>query len=314
MPTAIWLNGEFTERDSAMVSALDAGVQHGVGLFETMHASGGRVFRLHDHLARLQRSARTLGLTESLRINPLAEAVRRTVERAGEDRARVRLTLTGGAGHGAPGRPGVEGADPTILIVAQRATEYPEAMFERGVAVALAETRISHADPCAGHKTLNYWWRLRELRIAGARGGAEALLFDTTNHLACGMVSNVFLVRDGLLRTPPAWGEYEAGAPADAPDPRAASGGAAPARPTLPGITRMAVLDGAGELGLECAALPLTIEDVLGADEVFLTNSGWGVLPVTRIEGHVVGAGAPGPVARELRAKWLGAVHEQLPG
>lgn len=330
MPVAVWLNGEFVEGNRALISAMDAGLQHGVGLFETMVASEGRVFQLMEHLARLQRSARDLRLSGALRINPLAEAVRRTAERAEEPRCRVRLTITGGASflrRGVPGATGASaaaasaGADPTILIVAQPAAAYPEALYERGATVTLAHTRISHADPWAGHKTLNYWWRLRELQEAGERGGAEALLFDTTNRLASGMVSNVFLVRDGVLRTPPARGDeamsLSPGARADAASeapshssPETAPD-ASPPRPVLPGVTRRAALDWAGEIALHASIEPLTIEDVLGADEIVLTNSGWGALPVVRVEGHVVGDGAPGPAARALRAKWESAVVEQ---
>lgn len=331
MPVAVWLNGEFVEGDRAIVSAMDSGLQHGVGLFETMVASQGRVFQLMDHLARLQRSARDLRLSVALRINPLAEAVRRTAERAEEPRCRVRLTITGGSSFLRPGVPGATGAtgawgahagaDPTILIVAQPAAAYPDALYERGATVTLAHAKVSHADPWAGHKTLNYWWRLRELQEAGERGGAEALLFDTTNRLASGMVSNVFLIRDGVLRTPPARGDeamsVSPGAHADAaseahshPPPEVAPD-ASPPRPVLPGCTRRAALDWAGEIGLGVSIEPLTIEDVLGADEIALTNSGWGALPVVRVESHVVGGGAPGPVTRALRAKWESAVVEQ---
>ena len=100
MAEAVWINGEFVEREAARVSAFDAGLLHGVGLFETMLASRGRVFALERHLARLEGSARDLGLSERLRVAALTEAVRRVVAESGlaadGGRARVRLTLTGG--------------------------------------------------------------------------------------------------------------------------------------------------------------------------------------------------------------------------
>jgi len=146
----VFLNGSFVSVDEARVSAFDAGLTHGVGLFETM-AGGVRdagdgvevsVTRLNDHLDRLAGSAKQLRLTDELRKPALAEAVRRTVEKCGLPRQRVRLTITGGdlnllaasANGGSDG-----GHDPTVLITAQQATEYPEAMFERGVTVALAD-------------------------------------------------------------------------------------------------------------------------------------------------------------------------------
>lgn len=326
MPTVVWLNGEFVERDAARVSAFDAGFQHAIGLFETMLAADGRVFRLFEHLERLQRSARELGLSDSLHLNPLAEAVRRVAERSAEPRARVRLTVSGGSlgAMAAPSARGANGAsptDPTILILAQRAVEHPEALFEQGALAVIGESRLSNLDPLAGHKTLAYWARLRELQRAARFGAAECLLFDTSNRLLSGAVSNVFLVREGRLLTPPARGESDAG-PTDAGDApvsmgeeaaRAWHAQAPPPRAVLPGVTRAFLLAEAERMGLETVRGALTVDDMLGADEVLLTNSSWGVLPVCRIEGHVVGAGSPGPVARGARAKWLGALHEQEP-
>jgi branched-subunit amino acid aminotransferase/4-amino-4-deoxychorismate lyase len=285
----IFLNGRFVEPGEALVSALDAGLTHGVGLFETMSGGAGvdgpAVVRLHGHMARLAESARVLRLTDELRRAALAEAVLRTVERCGLARQRVRLTITGGdlnllsgAGRGRQ--------DPTVLIVAQEATAYPEAMFERGVAAGVADARANPLDPMAAHKTLNYWWRLSALRDAGAKGGAEALVFQVTNHLCGGCVSSAFVVKDGVLSTPIARGEETGGGLSS---------------PVLPGVTRAAVIDAAVELGIEVSARMLTIDDVLGADELFLTNSSWGVLPVVAVESRAIGGGAVGEMTRRLR-------------
>ena len=291
MEGAVWLNGEFVERDDARVSAFDAGFQHAVGLFETMIAHGQRVHRAHDHVDRLISSARRLGLSESLRAGPLAEAVRRVAERAGLDRARIRLTITGGdlnmlasTGQGP--------TDPTALIVAQRATRYPDEMFERGVMAVVAETRVNPLDPFAGHKTLSYWWRLRELQRAAGAGAGEALFLQISNHLAGGAVSNVFLVREGRLYTPIAMGE-EPGEPGSLRSP------------VLPGITRADALGYARDMGVEVESRMLSINDLLGAEEAFLTNSSWGVLPLVALERSQIGDGRPGAMTLDLRARWL---------
>jgi len=288
MPTAVWLNGEFVERDAARVSAFDAGFQHAVGLFETMLAVGARVHRLDEHLTRLTASARTLALAKSLRHDPLAEAVRRTVQRAGLDRARVRLTITGGDLNLLESER-AQPPHPTILIIAQPATVYPDAMFEKGVLITVADDRVNPLDSSAGHKTLNYWPRLRALQTAARQGAGETLMLQVTNHIAGGAVSNLFTVRDGVLHTAPARGEEERGAIAS---------------PVLPGITRGLLIDLAHQAGVGCNRGLLAIDDALDADEVFLTNSSWGVLPVTRIEGKAIGAGAPGPITRDLLERW----------
>lgn len=301
MATAVWLNGDFVDPDKAKVSAFDAGIQHAVGLFETMHAKDGRVLHLWRHLARMQQSARELGLSSDLRINPLAEVVRRTVERADLPEARVRVTITGGDLNllAAGGPPNAE-PQATILVVAQQATKYPDAMFERGVIGAVAEPRLNPLDPTLGHKTVNYWMRLRELQLAAQRGAGEAIFLTLSNHLAGGAVSNLFVVRNGALLTPIARGEE----PAERGAIRS---------PVLPGVTRSAIFDFARAVGVETRVQMLSIDDLLDADEAFLTNSSWGVLPLTQVEAKPLGAanpGSPGELTARLRAMWLDALAQ----
>ncbi len=292
MPPTTWINGQFCEPHEARVSAFDAGLQHAVGLFETMLAVRGRVRFVNDHLARLDASARELGLTESLKRNALAEAVALVVERSGlaegDARARVRLTLTGGdlnmlasSGQGP--------SDPTVMIAATPATRYPQEMFDRGVAVVIADAKANPLNPSEGHKTNSYWWRLRELQRASTARAGEALVLQVTNHVAGGAVSNLFALKDGTLHTPIAHTEEEKGGIHS---------------PVLPGITRAAIIELAEGMGIGTSKRMLSIDDVLDADEVLLTNSSWGVLPVVRVEAHEVGGGRPGEVSRGLLERW----------
>lgn len=289
----IFLNGEFIEDGSpAMVSAFDAGFTHGVGLFETMSARKNdagefEVVRLLDHIDRLGESAKQLRLTTDLRRPALAEAVKRTAAKCGLDRQRIRLTITGGDLNPLAAAKNGEAPrhDPTILIVAQPATEYPDQMYEQGVAVALADLKVNPLDPMTAHKTLNYWGRLGELQNASAKGAAEALVFQVTNHLAGGCVSNAILVKDGRIVTPVVRGEET---PGGLPSP------------VLPGITRAEVLDIARRQDIETTSRMLTIDDVLGADELMLTNSSWGILPVVRVESQNIASGEVGAVTKKL--------------
>lgn len=293
----VWLNGTFVEREHAMVSAFDAGIQHGIGLFETMSAHNGRVFRAGAHTSRLVESARVLLLSDSLRAEALAKAVNHAVEHNGVDRARVRLTVTGGnlnvLADPAPRRR----LDPTVLIDVQPPTVYPDAFFEQGVMVTIAAGRLNPMSPTAGHKTLDYWPRIHALQHAAAGKAGEALWFSVTNHLASGSVSNVFVARDGVLSTPPARGEHE--------------DEDGEAKAVLPGTTRAAVLDVAGEAGVEARIEPLDIHRLLDADEVFLTNSSWGVLPVTAVERKSIGGGEVGGLTTRLREAWLALVEHE---
>lgn len=339
MPTpTIFLNGSFVPTDHARISAFDAGFQHGVGLFETLLAvreedGAGRVLFLEEHLGRMARSARSLGLTEHLRTDPLAEAVRRATRQGFMDDAeaghlRVRVTLTGGdlnmleaAREGGASRE----QTPTLLIVAQRATQYPDEMFARGVRVSIADMKANPLDPFAGHKTLNYWARLRELQGAVAKRAAEALVFQVTNHLAGGCVSNALLVKDDEVYTPIAQGEEaevaEGGdgadafggggsgsgsAEDDAMEGMAGRGkGAIMPSPVLPGVTRRWALDVALADAMRIHRRMLTIDDVLDADEIVLTNSSWGALPVVAVESSQIGDGKVGAFAKRLREAWV---------
>jgi branched-subunit amino acid aminotransferase/4-amino-4-deoxychorismate lyase len=348
VPT-IFLNGSFVPTDHARISAFDAGFQHGVGLFETLLASrgagapeegedGARTLFLDEHLGRMARSARGLGLTEHLRVDPLAEAVRRVVRQGFIDDAdakhlRVRLTLTGGdlnmleTARGGAAGPARE-QTPTLLIVAQRATQYPDEMFARGVRVSIADMKANPLDPFAGHKVLNYWGRLRELQVAVAKRAAEALVFQVTNHLAGGCVSNALIVKDGEVYTPIAQGEeaevVEGGDGADAfggggggggeeeDDAMAGVGGmgrggkgAIMPSPVLPGVTRRWALDVALADAMRIHRRMLTIDDVLDADEIVLTNSSWGALPVIAVESSEIGDGKVGAFAKRLREAWV---------
>lgn len=298
MPTS-FLNGRWVTGDEPpLVSGFDAGFQHGVGLFETMLggvAADGEpwVLRLDEHIDRLTLSARTLGLSDSLRSGALAEAVIETVRRAALPRARIRLTITGGD-LSLLVRTGSQGAhDPTILISAQPATVYPDALFQRGGALIVADARANPFNPCEGHKTLNYWWRLRELQRAAAAGAAEALVLQVSNHLCGGCVSNIFIRRGEDLLTPIARGEEEE-----------VGGRAALPSPVLPGVTRAWVIDRAPVLGLGVQRRMLAAADLLEADEVFLTNSSWGVLPIVKFESGAIGDGVPGRITRDLVAAW----------
>lgn len=286
--TAIWINGDLTTVDEARVSAFDAGIQHGVGLFETLLARGDRVVHLLQHLDRLEASVRETRLSSRMRPDGIAEAIHRTVKAADLPASRIRVTITGGDLNLLHGQGGEH--DPTIMVVAQPATNYPDELFDRGVRVTVADARANPLDPLAGHKTLDYWSRLTELQSAAAKGASEALWFMVSNHLAGGCVSNVILVKDDEFITPIARGEEpEGGLPS----------------PVLPGIVRAEVLGWAAGEGRAVRREMIGIETVLTADEVLLTNSSWGVLPVVGLEQETIASGAPGPVATALRAWWL---------
>ena len=297
--TTVLINGDFIDIDQARIGVFDAGFQHGVGLFETMTAlvAGGesKVVSLDEHLDRLINSARDLGLASELNKSVLEEAVIATVERAGDARQRVRLTLTGGDMNLTSRDASTKTHEPTVIVAAHPLTPYPDEMYRNGVMVIAADLKVNPLDESQGHKTLNYWMRLRELQKAAAKRAGEALVFQITNYLAGGCVSNVILVKNEQVITPIARGEIASAS---------AGPGAVIRSPVLPGITRATVLGWAKESKREIIKRMVTIDDVYQADEVLLCNSIFGVLPVIAFEKQGIGAGKVGPFGTSAIAQW----------
>ena len=291
----VFLNGKMLPPDQALLPADDAGLQHAVGLFETMSAYHGRIFRLSQHLERLRQSATQLGLSRDMDIDALTQAVQITLDHNQIDQARIRLTVTAGSMSMLAGG-GSGGAAGTILIQPTEPTQYDPKYFEEGVTVLVAQPGANPFDPLAGHKTLNYWGRLRTLRQAASAGAGEAIWMNITNHLAGGAISNLFLVKDGELLTPIARGEeIDKSLPA----------------PVLPGITRAAVIELAEAKGITVHKRMLSIEDLVEADEAFLTNSSWHVLPISKVEKSELGNGKAGEMTTLLREALLALIEEE---
>lgn len=285
----IFVNSQLVDPSDARIDVQDAGFQHAVGLFETMGAWQGRVFRLAEHLARMQASARALGLADELDLPRIETAIADTVRANELDRARIRVTYTPGPISLLGPEPDLR-PEPTLVVVATESTEYDPTYFERGITVAIGPASANPMDAMAGHKTLAYWGRLRALRQAAQSGAGEAIHLNITNHLAGGAVSNLMLVKGDTLHTPIARGEEVEGA--------------LPA-PVLPGITRATVIELAHAMGIDVKRAMLSIDDLLDADEVFLTNSSWLVLPVMHVEQETIGDGKVGAVTRRLREQLM---------
>ena len=270
----VFLNGQLVAAEEAKVSVFDGGFLHGAGLFETMRADFGRIFRLDAHLDRLLASAEKLGLPIERPDLPLTSDFENLLLANGLQSARVRLTVTAGsmaAAAQAADRPVL-----TVCVTAGALTPYPPELYQRGMSVIITTFQQAVADPLCGHKTINYLPRILALRSAHRVGCQEALWFTPANHLAEGSISNVFVVKGGALATPPL------------------------NTPVLPGISRAVVLEIAGEESIPAEEKQLNINDLLDADEVLLTNSSMQVMPVCRVEKRGIGAGRPGPMAERI--------------
>lgn len=281
----VWLNGTFVDDADAGVSVRDAGFLHGAGVFTTLRAAGGGLVRVEQHLDRLRKSCEALFVPLLPKDQVLAEAGVELLRRLNLSDARLRLTVTRGTSS-------VSHAEPTVLWSAAPFEPYPAPFYARGMTVTVQnKNKLNPYDVQAGHKTLDYFSRFAALRDAAQKSAAESLWFNVHNYLQSGSVSNVFVVKDGVLTTPPTQDELaDADVAAATPYPRSN---------VLPGITRAAVLEAATEAGVEVRRLALSIDDLLAADEAFLTNSLMGVMPIGRVEQHQFES-VPGDVTKTL--------------
>ncbi|HQI29289.1 MAG TPA: aminotransferase class IV, partial [Sedimentisphaerales bacterium] len=233
MPSKIFLNDGLIDIDNASVSVTDSGLLYGAGLFETMRSRNGVVFRLQDHMDRLFLSAAALSIALPYDKAYIEQAIHDVLEANQLKDARLRLTLTNG--------PLAESQDQrkaTLLIAASEFRAYPTDYYKTGVLVILCPFRQNQTDPTCGHKTTSYYPRLLALKLAHQRRATEALWFTTDHRLAEGCVSNIFLVKNSVLYTPPVQ------------------------TPVLPGIARKTVLQIAQEQSLETVEKDLFISDL----------------------------------------------------
>ncbi|MBL7154726.1 MAG: aminotransferase class IV [Phycisphaerae bacterium] len=268
----VFLNDKLVDAGKAGVSVTDSGLLYGVGLFETMRTRKGVVFALKDHLDRLFFSAKTLSINIGYDKDYITDAIYKVLRANDLSDARMRLTVTGG-----PMSQAAEQRKSTLLITATKLTAYPPEYYRKGVMVLLSPYRQNPNDPTTGHKVTSYFPRMIGLEFAHRKGAAEALWFTTDNRLAEGCVSNVFLVKDSVLYTPPI------------------------STPVLAGVARKAVCKIAVDNSIELIEKDLCIDDVLSADEIFLTNVIMQVMPVNSVEKHTVGEGKVGPIAKKLK-------------
>jgi branched-chain amino acid aminotransferase len=275
----VWINGKLFDKSEAKVSVYDHGLLYGDGVFEGIRVYSGKVFRLREHIDRLQDSARAIYLEIPLSREQLAEAVTSTVQANNKRDGYIRLVVTRGAG--SLGLDPRKTSDPQVIIIVDDITMYPPELYENGLEIVTAATIRNHPDALSPRiKSLNYLNNIMA-KIEGVRAGClEALMLNHKGEVAECTGDNVFLIKRGVLRTPP----LDAG--------------------ILSGVTRGAVLELARAAGLPIEELALTRYDVYTADECFLTGTAAEVIPVVKCDGRVIGNGKPGPVTRQLRGRF----------
>jgi branched-chain amino acid aminotransferase len=257
----VWINGTLVPDDEARISVFDHGLVTGDGVFETIKVVRGVPFALSRHLARLARSAAGLGLAEPDLDQIRAGALAVVESSSKPELARMRITVTGGIAPLGSER----GGSPLTAIVALGEMHAPAGWVD---VTTVPWPRNEHG-ALSGLKTTSYGENVRALAYAVDHGGSEAIFPNTAGNLCEGTGTNVFVVSDGALLTPP----LSAGC--------------------LAGVTRALVIEwtGAAEQDLPLAALA-------GADEAFLSGTTRDVQPIRAVDGQVLAA-APGPITKK---------------
>ncbi|MDO8473926.1 MAG: aminotransferase class IV [Dehalococcoidia bacterium] len=269
----VYVNGRLVSPEHAEVSMFDFGFLYGYGLFETMRAYSGVIFRLEEHIDRLLSGAKRLGFAKCLSAERLADACRQTVNANSLKDARVRLTVTPGSGDGMPD-PGACAAA-TVLVVARSYVPLSKDVYERGFAAATSNWRRCAGSAITGTKSLSYSENLLGRFDAIRRGFDEALFETAEGMLAEGAMSNVFMVKSGTLVTPPV-------------------------AVVLPGIVRGDVLKLAISSGIRVEERVVLAGELPAASEAFLTGSMIELMPLTSVDSKPVGNRRPGPVTGRL--------------
>jgi branched-chain amino acid aminotransferase len=278
MAVKVWIQGEIFDEDAARVPVFDRGFLYGDSVYEVMRTAGGHPVALADHVTRLARSAAAIGLPLPS-AEHLTAALQTTLAAAGNRESYARIMITRGSGP--IGLDPALARDPLTIVIVKPLELPAAAKYERGIGLAIVSverTSPRAVDPSV--KSGNYLNSILAIHEARRAGADEALMCDAAGRVAEGSSSNVFLVRAGRLATP----ALEVG--------------------ILGGITRQRVLALARQDGLGADETTLLPVDVRSADEVFITSSIRGILPVARVDAQAIGDDAPGPITRRLMARY----------
>jgi branched-chain amino acid aminotransferase len=266
----VHINGTLVPKSQAHLAIYDHGFLYGDGAFEGIRVYNRNIFRLKAHLARLYRSVHALGFSLPVDVQCMEEAVVETVRANGLDSGYIRLTVSRGVGLGLD--PSHLKGEATVVISTEQLRLYPQEMYERGLDVITASTRVPPSvciDPqikTTGRYVNNIAAKMEANRV----GAGEALMLNMQGNVAEATGDNIFLVSGGEMTTPPT------------------SEGA------LPGITRAVVMDLAKEMGIPCRQCVTTLYDVYNADEAFLTGTAAEVIPMVTCDGRAIGDGRAG--------------------
>ncbi|MCU0702502.1 MAG: branched-chain-amino-acid transaminase [Fimbriiglobus sp.] len=283
MATKVWMNGKYFDKLDAKVSVYDHGLLYGDGVFEGIRIYSGKVFKHKEHIDRLYESAKAIALTIPMPPAELMAAVEDAVRVNQKVDGYIRLLVTRGAGNlGLDPRK----CEPMVIIIVDDISLYPAELYENGLEVVTSSYIRNHPNATNPRvKSLNYLNNILAKIEAIRAGCLEAIMLNHKGEVAECTGDNLFIVKGGVLKTPPS----DAG--------------------ILEGVTRNFVLELAQKASIPFKEATLTRHDVYVADELFLTGTAAEVIAVTKVDGRTIGDGKQGPVTKQLRELFTAGVR-----
>lgn len=280
----IYLDGSFVTKEDAKISVYDHGFLYGDGIFEGIRIYNGNIFKCKEHLDRLYDSAKSIMLQIPLTYNEMQEALVETVRRNDMRDGYIRLVVSRGAGD--------LGVDPrrspkaSIIIIVEKLSIYSEDMYRNGLKTISVSQRRNIPDALNPKiKSLNYLNNVLVKIQANLADVGEAIMLNAQGYVAEGSADNIFIVKNGVVYTPPCY----VGA--------------------LEGITRLAIIQICERIGLRLKEEPFTLHDVYVADEVFFTGTAAEVIAVREVDGRTIGAGKAGEITLRLLEEFRSVVE-----
>ncbi len=275
----VWIDDEWHDRESGKISVYDHGLLYGDGIFEGIRVYDGRIFRLAEHVRRLYDSAKAIGLVIPHDPPAMSAIITEAVAKSGLQDAYIRPVITRGVGDlGIDPR---KCPRPTVIVIVDKIRVWPPERYEQGLDVVSAATPIPHREALSPRvKSLNYLCHILAKMEGNTAGADEVLMLDGSGYVCEGSGQNLFVVRQGVVLTPPGYAGI------------------------LLGVTRNAIIELAREAGHEVRETILNRYDVYTADEAFLTGTASEVAPIRSVDARVIGEGRAGPVTRDLHRRF----------
>jgi len=285
--TVVYVNGKFVPKEEAKVSVFDHAFLYGDAVFEGIRAYNGRVFRLEEHIDRLYDSAKAIWLEIEMPKKEMMEVVAESCRQNNLKDAYIRLVVSRGVGD--------LGLDPrkchgnsSIICIADKIALYPEEFYEKGLKAITAATRRNYGEVLAPQvKSNNYLPNIMAKIEAITAGCLEAICMSREGYVTEGTGDNIFIVKDGVLKTPH------------------------PAVGILKGVTRKAIMELAEQEGIPVEETFMNRFDVYTADEIFFTGTAAEVIPVVEVDSRKIGDGVPGPITKKLRSLFMDLVKKE---